>query len=141
VFVSTFGRLSSKKQTFDLTVSDPRFLDSHVVLTAAAHRREISYLAFRTRSEIGAGLRTSIPIGYGFFAGGGLDVEYGGVVLYNKKADGFTGPQLDDPALFPSNVFRNPLSASIAWDHRDSVLLPRNGAYASLSTSYARTMF
>ncbi len=138
IYVSTFARLSSRKQTFDLTASDPRFLDSHVVLTGELHRREISYLAFRTRSEVGGGLRTSVPVGGGFYVGGGLGAEYGGVVLYSKKAgDPFDGPRIVPSELFPTGVLRNPLSVSLAWDHRDNILLPRNGAYASLSSTYA----
>jgi outer membrane protein insertion porin family len=33
-------------------------------------------------------------------------------------------------------VFRNVLSAGVAWDKRDSRLLPKNGAYVSLGVSY-----
>lgn len=141
LFVSTFARLSSRRQTFDLTVSEPRLFDSRTSLTGDLHRREISYLAFRTRSELGGGLRVNVPVGGGFFVGGGAGVEYGGVVLYDEeKNDPFTGPALtlnDAAGLFPSGVFRNPVSLSISWDRRDSILLPRNGAFVSVQGSYA----
>ncbi|MCC7073102.1 MAG: outer membrane protein assembly factor BamA [Deltaproteobacteria bacterium] len=142
LFTSAFARLSGKKQTFDFTLSDPRFLDSRVTLSGEAHRREVSYRAFRTRSEAGAGVRTTVPLGLGFVVGGGLGVEYGGVVLYDEKNDGFPGPalELDGPTelgLLPAGVFRNVVRASVAFDKRDSLLLPRNGIYADLSGAYA----
>lgn len=142
LFTSAFARLSGKKQTFDFTLSDPRFLDTRVTLTGEAHRREVSYRAFRTRSEAGAGVRTTVPLGLGFVVGGGLGVEYGGVVLYDEKNDGFPGPalELDGPTelgLLPAGVFRNVVRASVAFDKRDSLLLPRNGVYADVSGAYA----
>lgn len=141
LFVSAFARLSAIKQTFDLTVSEPRFLDTRVSLTAEAHRREISFFDLRVRSEAGAGVRSNVPIGAGFFFGAGLSVEYGGVVLYSKdNGDPFDSPPLlvaNTGGLLPAGVFRNPVSLSLSWDQRDSLLLPRNGAFASVSTSYA----
>ncbi|MBI1948083.1 MAG: outer membrane protein assembly factor BamA [Deltaproteobacteria bacterium] len=142
LFTSAFARLSGKKQTFDLTVTEPRLLDSHATLTGEAHRREISYRGFRTRSEAGVGVRAGMPLGLGFVVGGGLGAEYGGVVLYDEKADGFAGPALvlDGPTglgLLPAGVFRNVVRASVAFDKRDSLLLPRNGVYADVSGAYA----
>lgn len=142
LFTSAFARLSGKKQTFDVTLSDPRFLDTRATLTGEAHRREISYRGFRTRSEAGVGARSTMPLGLGFVVGGGLGVEYGGVVLYDDKNDGFAGPalELDGPTelgLLPAGVFRNVARASVAFDKRDSLLLPRNGVYADVSGAYA----
>lgn len=149
LFVSAFLRLSEIKQNFDLTVSEPRFLDSRVSLTGEAHRREISFFDFRVRSEVGAGLRTNVPIGMGLFFGAGVGVEYGGVIPYahNEKNAAAPGDPFDSPpvllngagdyGLLPTGVFRNPISLSLSWDQRDSLLLPRNGAFASVSTSYA----
>lgn len=140
LFVSTFARLSARRQTFDLTVSEPRLFDTRSTLTAELHRREISYVGFRTRSELGGGVRASVPVGSGFVVGGGLAAEYGGVVLYDET-DRFAGPRLvldgPDGGLLPANVLRNPVSLSLAWDRRDNLLLPRNGVYASLSAQYA----
>lgn len=137
LYVSAFGRVSALRQTFDFSLSEPRFLDTHNTVSAELHRREISHVGFRLRSELGGGVRASLPVGNGFFVGGGLGAEYGGVVLYDAEK----GPQLvlDETGngLLPANVFRNPVSLSVAWDRRDSVLMPRNGVYASLSTQYA----
>lgn len=142
LFTSAFARLSGRKQTFDVTLSEPRLFDTHTSLTGEAHRREISYLGFRTRSEAGAGVRTSVPVGAGFFLGGGLGAEYGGVVLYDEANDGFAGPPLvldgpEDLGLLPTGVFRNVVRASVAFDKRDSLLLPRNGVYADVGVAYA----
>jgi outer membrane protein insertion porin family len=142
IYASAFARLSSLKQTFDLSVSEPRFLDTHIILGGGLHRREISYPAFRVLSQIGGDVHVSIPIAdTGVYAGGGVGVEYGGVYLYDKaKGDAFTGPQLDlknESDLLPSGVFRNPVSASVAFDRRDSILLPRNGVYAAATATYA----
>lgn len=142
LFTSAFARMSGKKQTFDVTLSEPRLFDSRASLTGEAHRREISYRGFRNRSEAGAGVRVNVPVGAGFFLGGGLGAEYGGVVLYNERDDGFDGPKLvlDGPTelgLLPAGVFRNVVRASASFDKRDSLLLPRNGVYADVSAAYA----
>jgi outer membrane protein insertion porin family len=148
LFISTFARISAVRQNFDFSLTEPRLLDTRTSLTGELHRREITYRGFKTRSDLGGGVRTSVPVGAGFFVGGGIGVEYGGVVLLDENRDadviaeeGRNGPPLalDDAGngLLPSKVFRNPVSLSVAFDKRDSVLLPRNGVYVNLSSSYA----
>jgi outer membrane protein insertion porin family len=144
LYGSVFGRVSQKRQTFDVSLQEPRLLDTHVTLTGEMHRREINYGNYKVRSEVGGGLRTAYNIlESGVVVGGGVGVEYGGVVLFSKKnGDTFNGPRLvtntaDDRGLLPSGVFRNTVRVSVAFDKRDSVLFPRNGFYLDASTAYA----
>lgn len=149
LFASTFVRFSGLKQTFDLTVSEPRLLDTHIALTGEIHRREISFFDYRVRSEMGGGFRVSIPVVDRLFVGAGLGAEYGGVVPYVRNEDDAENPgdPFDSPpfvysrageyGLLPRGVFRNPVSLSVTWDQRDSLLSPRNGIYLSASSTYA----
>jgi outer membrane protein insertion porin family len=144
LYGSVMGRISGRRQTFDVTMQEPRLLDTRIALTAEMHRREISYVKYKTRSEVGGGVRASFPIfESGLVIGGSIGVEYGGVVLFSKKnGDNFNGPQLvthdaDDPGLLPAGVLRNPVRLTVAFDKRDSVLFPRNGVYADISAGYA----
>ncbi len=149
LFASTFVRFSGLKQTFDLTVSEPRLLDTRISLTGEVHRREISFFDYRVRSEMGGGFRVSIPVVDRLFVGAGLGAEYGGVVPYQNDENDPENPgdPFDSPpfvyssageyGLLPRGVFRNPVSLSVTWDQRDSLLSPRNGVYLSASSTYA----
>src|SRR5690606_24775489 len=108
---------------------EPRLLGSHVRVSVEGHRREIGYRHFRTRSEGGGGAGIVVPVGFGFSLSSNMLVEFGGVVPYDNI------PLAETP-LLPRNEFRNLVSGGVLWDQRDSVLAPRNGAFASLSLSY-----
>jgi outer membrane protein insertion porin family len=125
---SLIGQLSAIRQLFDVSLTEPRLLNSRVSLTGEVHRRELGYQGFRIRSEGGGGVRVGVPIKYGFVFGAGATVEYSDVL------HGFEGEE--DSDLLPSGRFRNVLNLSLAYDRRDSVLAPRNGVFARVSSSY-----
>lgn len=203
MFGSFQGIVSGLRQTFDVSLTEPRVLGSRVSATVEMHRREQTYFSeqvaeprprrgpdalyfdllkgldldsraltsdalalgpafFRWRAEFGGGASVAVPVGLGFAVSGGVLVEYGGVMPYAGadpvRSELFPGracdvsvpppPGLDVFArldhtfqnldsLSCDGVFKNRISLGALWDRRDSVLTPRNGAYASANVSYS----
>lgn len=129
IYGSIQGVFSGLRQLFDVQLVEPRLLGSNVRVSLEGHRREIGYRHFKIRSEGGGGVGVVVPVGFGFSLSSNVLVEYGGVIPYDDL------PVLETP-LLPQNELRNIVSAGVLWDQRDSVLAPRNGAFASLSLSY-----
>lgn len=136
---SFVGQFSALRQFFDVSLTEPRLLGSQVALTTEVHRRDTRYFNYHVVSEIGGGLRTTIPIAWGFAFSTGLVVEYGGAKFADDDQSGAVDPAevLVDPSLFPQNVFRDVVDASLRYDTRDSALTPRNGVFAQVGASYA----
>lgn len=127
-FVDT---LQCQRQLFDLSLTEPRLLNTRISLSGEVHRRELFYYDYSIRSEIGGGVRINAPIAprdWGVFLAGGITSEFGGVI--------FNGEIFEDRDLFPVNVIRNEVSATLSWDKRDSILNPRNGLFLSARASY-----
>ncbi|MCP4504424.1 MAG: BamA/TamA family outer membrane protein [Deltaproteobacteria bacterium] len=122
-------QLTCPRQLFNVSIMEPRFLDTRIQLSGEAHRNELLYRGFSVLSEIGAGARASIPftadiLGGNFYFGGGLLAEYTGVNL---------GRHLYLPSpLLPVQVLRGGLDATMSFDSRDNFLTPQNGVYANL---------
>lgn len=127
-FVDT---LQCQRQLFDLSLTEPRLLNTRISLSGEVHRRELFYYDYSIRSEIGGSVRMNAPIAprnWGLFLAGGITSEFGGVI--------FNGEIFEDRDLFPVNVIRNEVSATLSWDKRDSILNPRNGLFLSARASY-----
>ena len=123
--------LQCQRQLFDVGLTDPRFLNTRIQLSGEVHRRELFYYDYSIRSEIGGGVRLNAPIAprdWGLYLAAGLQSEFGGVVFGREI--------FADRSLFPVNVMRNEVSATLSWDKRDSILTPRNGVFLSAGASY-----
>ena len=130
---SLVGQLSGLRQLFDITLTEPRLLDTRLALSIEAHRRQLSYRGFDVTSVAGGGVRALFPLPVdGLGIGAGIGVEYGGVVP--RQGVDFSSLA---PTLAPHDVLRNVVSLSISYDTRDSTLSPRRGLYAELASSYA----
>jgi len=122
-------QLSCPRQLFNVSIMEPRLLDTRIQLSGELHRNELLYRGFSILSELGGGARINIPftadiLGGKFFVGGGFLAEYTGV---NR------GRQLYKPTpLLPVQVMRGGLDGSVSFDSRDNFLTPQNGVFASL---------
>lgn len=129
---------SSLRFLFDASLTEPRLLSTRSSATIEAHRRELRYRDFAINSVIGSSVRANYAydLGYTFggparwFAGGGVGVEYGGVVSYEGKA-------LEASPLLPQDTFRNTLEARVGYDSREGGLSPRNGLFLSFDVTTA----
>lgn len=130
MYGSFVGQVSLLRQLFDVSLMDPHFANTDIVMTAEAHRRELGYPAFRIRAEGGGGVRLSFPLPWRFRLALGLSSELTGVVPYEEIP-------VAKSALLPQGIWRNVTDVSFAYDHRDSLLLPRNGVLAELRASYS----
>lgn len=151
---SFVGQFSGLRQFFDVSLTEPRLLASRVATTIEVHRRDTRYVNFHVASEVGGGLRATVPIWWGeatsedawlvdhlrrFAISGGLVVEYGGAKFADDDQSGVveTREVLVDPALFPQNVLRDVVDVSARYDSRDSALFPKNGVFVQAGASYA----
>jgi len=129
---------SALRFLFDASLSEPRLLGTRSVATIEAHRRELRYRDFIISSVIGGSLRANYAheLGYRFggparlFVGGGLGLEYGGVVAYDDKA-------LRSSSLLPQDTFRNTVEVRAGYDSREGGLSPRNGVFISIDGATA----
>ncbi len=132
---------SSLRFLFDVSLTEPRLLGTRSSATLEAHRRELRYRDFTISTLIGSSARANyayeLPaLGRSLggpsrlFVGGGLGIEYGGVVPFEQK-------QLLPSALLPQDTFRNTVELRFGFDSREGGLSPRNGLFASVDTSTA----
>ncbi len=123
---------------FDVSLTEPRLLGTRSSATAEVHRRELRYRDFTIASVFGGSLRANYAHELGFrmggparvFVGGGLGVEYGGVVPLEDKPVAVS-------ALLPRDTFRNTLEARVGYDSREGGLSPRNGLFVSADAATA----
>ncbi len=123
---------------FDASLTEPRLFGTRSSATIEAHRRELRYRDFIIGSVFGGSVRANYAYELGWrlggparwFVGGGLGVEYGGVVSFDDK-------QLRSSSLLPQATFRNTVEARGGFDSREGGLSPRNGLLVSLEASTA----
>jgi outer membrane protein insertion porin family len=129
---------SALRFLFDVSLTEPRVLGTRSSATIEAHRRELRYRDFTTSSLFGTSVRANYAYDLGFrmggparwFAGGGVGVEYGGVVSLDDKP-------LKPSSLLPQDTFRNVIEARAGFDTREGGLSPRNGMLVAVETSTA----
>lgn len=129
---------SALRFLFDASLSEPRLLGTRSVATIEAHRRELRYRDFIIASVIGGSMRANYAHELGYrlggparlFVGGGLGLEYGGVVAYDEKP-------LQSSSLLPRDTFRNTLEFRAGFDSREGGLSPRNGLLISIDGATA----
>ena len=132
---------SSLRFLFDVSLTDPRLLGTRSSATLEAHRRELRYRDFSLSTFFGTSARANyaydLPmLGRSLggpsrlFVGGGLGLEYGGVVSFPEKV-------LQPSSLLPQDTFRNTVELRFGFDSREGGLSPRNGVLASVDTSTA----
>lgn len=138
--LQTFGSFQwSKLRTlFDVSLTEPRLLGTRSTATLEVHRRELRYRDFRTLSQGGGSGRANYAHELGFrlggparlFAGGGVGIEFGGVVADDERP-------LAATTLLPQNVFRNVVELRAGFDTREGGLSPRNGVLISVDAATA----
>ena len=129
---------SSLRFLFDVSLTEPRLFGTRSSATLEAHRRELRYRDFAISTFFGTSARANYAYELGrtfggpsrLFVGGGLGLEYGGVVP-------FEGKQLQASPLLPQDTFRNTVELRFGFDSREGGLSPRNGLLASVDTSTA----
>jgi outer membrane protein insertion porin family len=129
---------SSLRFLFDASLTEPRLFSTRSSATLEAHRRELRYRNFAINSVIGSSLRANYAHELGFtlggparlFGGGGVGVEYGGVVSYE-------GAELKPSDLLPQDTLRNTIEARAGFDTREGGLSPRNGLLVSFDGATA----
>ena len=129
---------SSLRFLFDASLTEPRLFGTRSSATIEAHRRELRYRDFIIGSVFGGSVRANYAwdLGWRFggparwFVGGGVGVEYGGVV-------GYEGKELLPSSLLPQETFRNAVEVRGGFDTREGGLSPRNGVLLSAEASTA----
>ncbi|MDP2342993.1 MAG: BamA/TamA family outer membrane protein [Deltaproteobacteria bacterium] len=132
---------SSLRFLFDVSLTEPRLLGTRSSATIEAHRRELRYRDFAITTLIGTSARANYAYDLPalgrtlggpsrLFVGGGLGLEYGGVVPFESKL-------LVNSPLMPQDTFRNTVELRFGFDSREGGLSPRNGLFASIDTSTA----
>lgn len=127
MFASVTGQVSGLRQLFDMTVVDPRFLDTTASLSGELHRRELGYTGFRLRTT-GGSVAGTVPLVSRLFVSWAAGAEYAEI------PEGNAG---EAAALGTLPGFRNTVQLGMRWDGRDSRIAPRNGAYAELTARHA----
>lgn len=129
---------SALRFLFDASLTEPRLLGTRGTGTVEAHRRELRYRDFSISSVFGGSARANYAHDLGYrlggparvFVGGGLGVEYGGVVPLVDKP-------LPSSSLLPQDTFRNTLEFRAGYDTREGGLSPRNGVLLSFDAATA----
>jgi len=123
---------------FDASLTEPRLFGTRSSATIEAHRRELRYRDFIIGSVFGGSVRANYAYDLGWrfggparwFVGGGVGVEYGGVVSFEDK-------QLRASALLPQQTLRNTVEVRGGFDTREGGLSPRNGVLVSVQATTA----
>ncbi len=129
---------SALRFLFDASLTEPRLFGTRSSATWEAHRRELRYEDFTIRSILGSSLRANYAYELGFrlggparlFTGGGVGVEFGGVVPREDL-------RLAASPLLPQDVFRNVVELRGGFDTREGGLSPRNGVLVSVEAATA----
>jgi outer membrane protein insertion porin family len=129
---------SALRFLFDVSLTEPRLLGTRSQATGEVHRRELRYRDFTTSSLFGTSARANYAHELGFrfggparwFVGGGVGVEYGGVVPRDDKP-------LAASSLLPQDTFRNVVETRVGFDTREGGLSPRNGVLVVVEGSTA----
>ncbi|HEY1098494.1 MAG TPA: POTRA domain-containing protein, partial [Myxococcota bacterium] len=108
---------SALRFLFDASLTEPRLFGTRSSATIEAHRRELRYRDFIIGSVFGGSVRANYAYDLGWrlggparwFVGGGVGVEYGGVVSYDDK-------QLRASSLLPQDTFRNTVEVRGGFD-------------------------
>jgi outer membrane protein insertion porin family len=123
---------------FDTSLTEPRLFGTRGAGTVEAHRRELRYRDFNVASVFGGSARANYARDLGYrlggparvFIGGGLGLEYGGIVPLEEKP-------LASSTLLPQDTFRNTLEFRTGYDTREGGLSPRNGLLISFDAATA----
>ncbi len=123
---SAIGQLSSLRQLFDLSLVEPRLLDSRVSLVGGVHRRKLVYPLFNS-NLLGGELGVTIPLPLDLAS----SVKLG---LDTVDVDPLQGMEAYiDTVRFPRAALRSAVTLRLAHDTRSGGMQASSGSYHAIS--------